>query len=165
MGHQHSVEMLLERAQRLREQPALVVGALSRLAVASLGNFSSETDRTSLLIQIADGVLRLRRAAGDDAPSVQLESWKEFPSSETISAARTLLCDEDRLQHLCTILENGAKSRNNLRRAAEQVACPIEGIALGIHGQLYKVLELAKETDEIAVMGSTGTPNQHQVVA
>lgn len=157
MGRQHSVEMLLERAQRLREQPALVVGALSRLAVASLGNFSSETDRTSLLIKIADAVLRLRRAAGDDAPSVQLEPWKQFPAPEAISAATALLCDEAHVQRLCRILEDGAKSRENLRRAAESVTCPIEGIALGVHGHLDKVLELAKEADEVTVMGSTGT--------
>ena len=164
IDRQNSPEMLLERAQRLREQPALVIGTLSRLAVASLGTSSSESDRTSLLIRIADAVLRLRRAAGDDAPSIQLEPWKQFPSAEAISAATALLCDEALVQRLCTILEAGAQSRDKLRRAVEHVVCPIEGIALGVHGHLHKVLEEAKETDNIEVLGSAGTPNQHQVV-
>ncbi len=159
IGRQNSAELLLARAQRLREQPALLVGALARLAVASIGPSSSESDRTSVLIHIADAVLRLRRAAGDDAPPVQLEPWKQFPTPEAISAATTLLCDEARVQQLCRILEDGARSRDTLRRAAESVHCPIEGIALGVHGQLHKVLELAKETDAIEVRGSAGTSN------
>jgi hypothetical protein len=157
MGRQNSVDILLDRAQRLREQPALVVGALSRLAVASIGTSSSESDRTLLLVQIAAAVLRLRHAAGDDAPSVQLEPWKQFPAPEAISAATTLLCDEAQVQRLCTILEDGAQSRDKLLHAAEHVVCPIEGIALGVHGHLHKILELAKEADYVAMMGNAGT--------
>jgi hypothetical protein len=125
LNRQHSPDALLNLVEALREHPALVVGGLSRLAVASIQSSSSESDHTARLIKIADAVLLLRRAAGDDAPSVQLEPWKQFPSPEAISAATTLLCDEARLQQLCTILEDGATSRKNLRRAAEHVVCPV----------------------------------------
>ncbi|MDR4468244.1 MAG: right-handed parallel beta-helix repeat-containing protein [Nitrospira sp.] len=164
LSRQPSPDALFNLIEALHEHPALVVGGLSRLAVASIGIASSESDRTSRLIQIADAVLRLRRAAGDDASSVQLDPWKQFPTPEAISAATTLLCDEAWIQRLCRTLEDGAASRESLRRATEHLTCPIEGIALGVHGHLHKVLELAKEADEITVMGSAGIPNQNQVV-
>jgi hypothetical protein len=153
-----SASELAARAAGLAGRPALVLHALvvmlaSGLPLRLLPNDSLPEGLDAQL----DALVELVKAAssgsmnpldGDDGPL--RGAWPTLPrGANTIAAA--LLNDKAACEMLAHALAKGSADELALQNASYLVDCELEGVALGVFGSLYGVLERARDVDEAAL--------------
>lgn len=81
------------------------------------------------------------------------EFWVPI-SAEAAEAARALVNDSRMLAKLGDRLKAGSKTAHQLGELSAEIRCELEGVDLGVFGDLHEVLVHAQDIDEVRLLSA-----------